>query len=62
MVQIREEQTYMPSPCFENVRIKELQREVFESVAWGRMTPEEAAERLYEEGNRILRRLARSAE
>lgn len=61
MVQIREEPTFMPSPYFENVRIKELQREVFESVAWGKMTPEEAADRLYDEGNRILQRLARDA-
>ncbi len=59
MVQIREEPTFMPSPYFENVRIKELQREVFEAVAWDKMTPEEGAEKLYEDGNRILERLNR---
>ncbi|MBT0569336.1 carbohydrate ABC transporter substrate-binding protein [Curvibacter sp. CHRR-16] len=47
----------LPSPLFENVRFQKFFREVFETVAYGKVTEEEAAKRLVEEGNALLQRI-----
>lgn len=47
----------LPSPYREHPRIQTLLREVFEDVAFDRVTERMAAERLVNEGNRILREL-----
>jgi oligogalacturonide transport system substrate-binding protein len=46
-----------PSPLFEHARLARFMREVFETVAYGKATPEEAAQRLFKEGNGLLRRI-----
>ena len=47
----------LPSPLFENQRFSKFMREVFETVAYGKVTEQEAARRLYEEGNTLLKRI-----
>jgi oligogalacturonide transport system substrate-binding protein len=47
----------MPSPLFENARFNKFIREVFETVAYGKTTEQEAAKRLVEEGNALLQRI-----
>ncbi|HEX5389481.1 MAG TPA: hypothetical protein VFW67_06920, partial [Burkholderiaceae bacterium] len=47
----------LPSPLFENQRFSKFMREVFETVAYGKATEQEAARRLYEEGNTLLKRI-----
>jgi len=47
----------LPSPLFENQRFNRFMREVFETVAYGKATEQEAATRLYEEGNALLNRI-----
>ncbi len=57
--QVRATQCYTPNPYFEHARTKNLMREVFEGVGYGTITVEAGAARLLEEGNQIVRRLAR---
>ena len=59
MEQIRAVQCYTPNPYFEHARTKNLTHEVFEAVGYGTITVEEGAERLLDEGNRILARFNR---
>jgi oligogalacturonide transport system substrate-binding protein len=47
----------LPSPLFENARFNKFMREVFETVAYGKVTDQEAAKRLVEEGNALLQRI-----
>ena len=47
----------LPSPLFENARFQKFMREVFETVAYGKATEQEAARRLLEEGNALLQRI-----
>lgn len=47
----------LPSPLFENARFQKFVREVFETVAYGKATEQEAAKRLVEEGNTLLNRI-----
>lgn len=47
----------LPSPLFENARFNKFMREVFETVAYGKSTDQEAAKRLVEEGNALLARI-----
>ncbi len=46
-----------PSPYFEHPRVQSFMREVFEAVAYGRIGDREAAEKLVNEGNAILRKV-----
>lgn len=46
----------LPSPLLEHARIQKFLREVFETVAYGKTTDEQAARRLVDEGNALLRR------
>ena len=57
--QIRATQCFTPNPYFEHARIKNLGHEVFEAVGYGTLSLEDGATRLLEEGNQIVRRLAR---
>lgn len=47
----------LPSPLLEHPRINSFMMSVFESLAYDKITEQEAAERLVHEGNSILRRL-----
>lgn len=47
----------MPSKLFEHARFHKFMREVFETVAYGKTTDQEAARRLVEEGNALLNRI-----
>jgi oligogalacturonide transport system substrate-binding protein len=47
----------LPSPLFENARFNKFMRDVFETVAYGKTTDQEAAKRLVEEGNALLQRI-----
>lgn len=47
----------LPSPLFESPRIQKFMREVFEQVAYGKITDQQAAARLLDEGNAMLARL-----
>jgi oligogalacturonide transport system substrate-binding protein len=47
----------LPSPLFENARFNKFMRDVFETVAYGKTTDQEAAKRLIEEGNALLQRI-----
>ncbi len=47
----------VPAPLFEHARLHKFMREVFETVAYGKTTDEEAARRLVEEGNALLKRI-----
>jgi oligogalacturonide transport system substrate-binding protein len=47
----------LPNPLFEHARLHRLMREVFETVAYGKATSAEAARRLIDEGNAMLRRI-----
>jgi oligogalacturonide transport system substrate-binding protein len=47
----------MPSPRFEDARLRRLMREVFERVSYGKLSDQEAARRLLEEGNALLARM-----
>ena len=47
----------LPSPLFENARFQKFMREVFETVAYNKVTEQEAAKRLYAEGNTLLQRI-----
>ncbi|WP_119157372.1 ABC transporter substrate-binding protein [Caldimonas tepidiphila] len=47
----------LPSPLFENARFQKFMREVFETVAYGKTSEQDAARRLYEEGNALLNRI-----
>ncbi|MFO1325972.1 MAG: ABC transporter substrate-binding protein [Rubrivivax sp.] len=46
-----------PHPLFEHARLHRLMREVFETVAYGKAGDDEAARRLVDEGNAMLRRI-----
>ncbi|WP_162527468.1 ABC transporter substrate-binding protein [Casimicrobium huifangae] len=46
-----------PAPQFEHPRVQKFVREVFEAVGYGKMTPDEAAKQLNEQGSTILNRL-----
>jgi oligogalacturonide transport system substrate-binding protein len=47
----------VPAPLFEHARLHKFMREVFEIVAYGKTTDQEAARRLVEEGNALLKRI-----
>lgn len=47
------------NPNFEHERIRSMLIEVFESVSYGKTTPEEAADRIIRDGGRALSRLSR---
>lgn len=47
----------LPAPLFEHARLHRLMREVFETVAYGKSSETEAARRLVDEGNALLRRI-----
>lgn len=47
----------LPSPLFENARFNKFMREVFETVAYGKVSEQEAATRLVEDGNKLLQRI-----
>ena len=47
----------LPSPLFENARFNKFMREVFETVAYGKTTDQEAAKRLIQDGNALLARI-----
>ncbi len=47
----------LPAPLFEHARLHKFMREVFETVAYGKSSDAEAARRLVEEGNALLRRI-----
>ena len=47
----------LPAPLFEHARFHKFMREVFETVAYGRSGAAEAAGRLVNEGNALLRRI-----
>ncbi len=47
----------LPSPLFENARFNKFMREVFETVAYGKISEQEAATRLVEDGNKLLLRI-----
>jgi oligogalacturonide transport system substrate-binding protein len=47
----------VPAPLFEHARLHKFMREVFETVAYGKTTDQEAARRLLEEGNALLKRI-----
>ena len=47
----------VPAPLFEHARLLKFMREVFETVAYGKTTDQEAARRLVEEGNALLKRI-----
>jgi oligogalacturonide transport system substrate-binding protein len=47
----------LPSPLFENARFNKFMREVFEMVAYGKITEQEAAARLVSDGNKLLQRI-----
>lgn len=57
--QIRNTQCHTPNPYFEHARIKDVMRTAFESVGYGKMSLDDAADLLTNDGNRALRRLAR---
>lgn len=46
-----------PSPLLEYSRIQSFIREIFEQVSFGKITEKEAADRLVNEGNQILKRM-----
>ena len=46
-----------PNPLFEHARLHRFMREVFETVAYGKANETEAARRLLDEGNAMLRRI-----
>jgi oligogalacturonide transport system substrate-binding protein len=45
------------APLFEHARLNKFMREVFETVAYGKTNPEDAAYRLVAEGNALLNRI-----
>ena len=47
----------LPAPLFEHARLHRFMREVFETVAYGKTTDQEAAHRLVFEGNALLQRI-----
>jgi oligogalacturonide transport system substrate-binding protein len=47
----------LPSPLFEHARMQKFMREVFETIAYGKTTDVQAAHRLVDEGNSLLRRI-----
>ncbi len=47
----------LPNPLFEHARLHRLMREVFETVAYGKVSDVQAARRLVDEGNAMLRRI-----
>jgi oligogalacturonide transport system substrate-binding protein len=46
-----------PSPLFENPRMARLVRDIFDQVAYDKISAEDAAKRLQDEGNAMLKRL-----
>ena len=47
----------LPAPLFEHARMQKFMREVFETVAYGKTSDQDAAMRLIEEGNALLQRI-----
>jgi len=47
----------VPAPLFEHARLHKFMREVFETIAYKKTTDQEAARRLVEEGNALLKRI-----
>lgn len=47
----------LPNPLFEHARLHKFMREVFETVAYGKTSAQDAAQRLVNEGNALLKRI-----
>jgi oligogalacturonide transport system substrate-binding protein len=47
----------LPNPLFEHARLHKFMREVFETVAYGKASDADAAQRLVKEGNALLKRI-----
>jgi oligogalacturonide transport system substrate-binding protein len=47
----------LPAPHFEHARLHKFMREVFETVAYGKSSDADAARRLVDEGNALLKRI-----
>ena len=47
----------LPAPLFEHARLQRFMREVFETVAYGKTSDEDAAQRLIKEGQAMLQRI-----
>lgn len=47
----------VPAPLFEHARLHKFMREVFETVAYGKSSDQDAARRLVDEGNALLKRI-----
>lgn len=47
----------LPAPLFEHARLHRFMREVFETVAYGKTSDSDAARRLVDEGNALLKRI-----
>ena len=47
----------LPAPLFEHARLHKFMREVFETVAYGKASATDAAARLIQEGNALLKRI-----
>ncbi|MBT9504478.1 MAG: carbohydrate ABC transporter substrate-binding protein [Burkholderiaceae bacterium] len=47
----------LPSPLFEHARMQKFMREVFETIAYGKTSDQDAATRLIADGNALLRRI-----
>ncbi len=47
----------LPAPAFEDARFRKFIREVFETVAYGKASEQQAAQRLLVDGNAILKRI-----
>ena len=47
----------LPNPLFEHARLHRFMREVFETVAYGKTSDGDAAKRLVDEGNALLKRI-----
>lgn len=52
-------ETYLPSPYYEHVRIKDVFQQAIEGIGFGKMSPEEAGKLIYNDCQRQLQRLLR---
>ena len=50
-------QVPVPNPLFEHPRMHKFMREVFETIAYGKTTDADAARRLIDDGNALLKRI-----
>jgi oligogalacturonide transport system substrate-binding protein len=47
----------VPAPLFEHARLHKFMREVFETIAYGKISEREAVRRLVDDGNALLKRI-----